>query len=250
MNCTPGIGSRAPIVSLRRGSTLGPPPAESPLPIRCSLASLLASLLSPPASLAYGPYRIFKPFLACQLCSSRWATFRSHQKLKLAMPHWRMSSHRNTARKTTRGSSSMCATLSSLLLGVLLPLVGWLLVGGSTQRNPSHLPRAGRYVLLKADYSQMEMRILAHVSEDEFLAQFFQEGRDIHKLIAARWLGGFPARERPERERETRERERERERPERETRERPERDQRESNQPYKRRASEEISVPAILRAMN
>jgi len=45
------------------------------------------------------------------------------------------------------------------------------------------------YVLLKADYSQMEMRILAHVSADEFLMQFFHEGRDIHKLIAARWLG-------------------------------------------------------------
>jgi DNA polymerase-1 len=44
-------------------------------------------------------------------------------------------------------------------------------------------------VLLKADYSQMEMRILAHVSADEFLMQFFHEGRDIHKLIAARWLG-------------------------------------------------------------
>ncbi|ELR25164.1 DNA polymerase I domain containing protein [Acanthamoeba castellanii str. Neff] len=48
------------------------------------------------------------------------------------------------------------------------------------------------YVLLKADYSQMEMRILAHVSSDEFLMQFFHEGRDIHKLIAARWLGKDP----------------------------------------------------------
>ena len=38
---------------------------------------------------------------------------------------------------------------------------------------------------LAADYSQVELRILAHVSQDEALLQAFREGRDIHRTTAA-----------------------------------------------------------------
>ena len=37
-----------------------------------------------------------------------------------------------------------------------------------------------------ADYSQIELRIMAHLSEDEHLVQDFREGRDIHAATAAR----------------------------------------------------------------
>jgi DNA polymerase I-like protein with 3'-5' exonuclease and polymerase domains len=47
-------------------------------------------------------------------------------------------------------------------------------------------------VLVAFDYSQIEMRVLAHMSKDKYLLQFFQEGKDIHKLIASRWLGKKP----------------------------------------------------------
>lgn len=37
-----------------------------------------------------------------------------------------------------------------------------------------------------ADYSQIELRIMAHLSEDEHLVQDFRDGRDIHAATAAR----------------------------------------------------------------
>lgn len=33
------------------------------------------------------------------------------------------------------------------------------------------------------------MRILAHVTNDSYLNEFFATGQDIHTLIASRWLG-------------------------------------------------------------
>ncbi len=41
-------------------------------------------------------------------------------------------------------------------------------------------------VLLKADYSQIELRIMAHLSKDENLAKAFKEGLDIHIATAAK----------------------------------------------------------------
>ncbi|QDT68694.1 DNA polymerase I [Planctomycetes bacterium MalM25] len=43
--------------------------------------------------------------------------------------------------------------------------------------------------LLSADYSQIELRVLAHFSEDETLCQAFAEGQDIHTLVASQVNG-------------------------------------------------------------
>ena len=48
-------------------------------------------------------------------------------------------------------------------------------------------------VLLAADYSQVELRILAHVSGDEHLKDAFARGADIHRETAARVLHKDPA---------------------------------------------------------
>jgi len=40
-------------------------------------------------------------------------------------------------------------------------------------------------VLLSADYSQIELRVLAHFSEDEQLLEAFRKGADIHRYTAA-----------------------------------------------------------------
>ncbi|MFC7497486.1 MULTISPECIES: DNA polymerase I [unclassified Nocardioides] len=40
--------------------------------------------------------------------------------------------------------------------------------------------------LMTADYSQIEMRIMAHLSEDELLIEAFKSGRDFHSITAAR----------------------------------------------------------------
>ena len=44
------------------------------------------------------------------------------------------------------------------------------------------------YVLLGADYSQIELRVLAHMSEDANLIEAFNNDKDIHKLTASRVL--------------------------------------------------------------
>jgi len=43
--------------------------------------------------------------------------------------------------------------------------------------------------LLSADYSQVELRILAHISEDEYLLAAFARGEDIHASAAAKVYG-------------------------------------------------------------
>jgi len=40
-------------------------------------------------------------------------------------------------------------------------------------------------VLITADYSQIELRLLAHLSRDENLTRAFEEGQDIHRAVAA-----------------------------------------------------------------
>ncbi len=47
-------------------------------------------------------------------------------------------------------------------------------------------------VLLAADYSQIELRILAHLSRDERLLQAFREGVDIHRATAAEIFATTP----------------------------------------------------------
>jgi len=48
-------------------------------------------------------------------------------------------------------------------------------------------------VLLSADYSQIELRLLAHLSRDEALLRAFKSGEDIHRATAAEVLGLDPA---------------------------------------------------------
>ena len=44
----------------------------------------------------------------------------------------------------------------------------------------------GYETLLTADYSQIEMRIMAHLSEDEGLIEAFNKGEDLHNFVGAR----------------------------------------------------------------
>ena len=46
--------------------------------------------------------------------------------------------------------------------------------------------RNENYILLSADYSQIELRIIAELSKDEGMIEAFKSGQDIHKATAAK----------------------------------------------------------------
>jgi DNA polymerase I len=60
------------------------------------------------------------------------------------------------------------------------------------QIRSAFLPREG-WRLLSADYSQIELRLLAHCSEDPILIKAFEEGEDIHTRTAAEVFQVFPS---------------------------------------------------------
>ena len=60
-----------------------------------------------------------------------------------------------------------------------------------TKIRSAFIPRDG-CVLLAADYSQIELRVLAHLSEDPVLLDAFRKGEDIHTRTAAEVFGMHP----------------------------------------------------------
>ncbi len=56
-------------------------------------------------------------------------------------------------------------------------------------------------VLLSADYSQVELRMLAHLAEDETLAAEFRAGADVHRAVASDIFGVPPEAVQPEQRR-------------------------------------------------
>lgn len=51
----------------------------------------------------------------------------------------------------------------------------------------------GFETLLSADYSQIEMRIMAHLSEDSGIIEAFRTGEDLHRFVGSRLFGVEPA---------------------------------------------------------
>ena len=61
------------------------------------------------------------------------------------------------------------------------------------QIRDSFVVSSGFETLLTADYSQIEMRIMAHLSEDEGLIEAFNNGEDLHRFVGSRIFGVEPA---------------------------------------------------------
>ncbi len=59
--------------------------------------------------------------------------------------------------------------------------------GGQIRR--AFVPGEPGWVLLSADYSQIELRILAHLSGDTALREVFLRGGDVHRFVAGQILG-------------------------------------------------------------
>ena len=60
------------------------------------------------------------------------------------------------------------------------------------------VPRGNGYLLLSADYSQIELRIIAALSREPGLLEAFRTGVDIHTATAARVFAVFPEMVNPE----------------------------------------------------
>jgi DNA polymerase-1 len=48
------------------------------------------------------------------------------------------------------------------------------------------VPRSNEYIFLSADYSQIELRLMAHMSGDPLMREAFQKGEDIHASTASK----------------------------------------------------------------
>ena len=59
------------------------------------------------------------------------------------------------------------------------------------------VPRPG-WVLVDADYSQIELRVLAHIADDEIMQKAFIDGEDIHRVTASQVFGIPPEQVTPE----------------------------------------------------
>ena len=60
------------------------------------------------------------------------------------------------------------------------------------QIRDSFVASEGFETLLTADYSQIEMRIMAHLSEDPGLIEAFKAGEDLHRFVGSRIFGVEP----------------------------------------------------------
>jgi DNA polymerase-1 len=69
--------------------------------------------------------------------------------------------------------------------------------GEGRKIRAAFVPRKGQ-TMLSADYSQIELRLLAHYSEDPALVEAFEEGQDIHARTAADVFQLLPAMTSPE----------------------------------------------------
>ncbi|MEZ5157392.1 MAG: DNA polymerase [Candidatus Nanopelagicales bacterium] len=59
----------------------------------------------------------------------------------------------------------------------------------SLQIRAAFVVGAGYDRLLTADYSQIEMRLMAHLSQDAGLIEAFRSGEDLHNTVASKVLG-------------------------------------------------------------
>jgi len=57
------------------------------------------------------------------------------------------------------------------------------------QIRKAFIPRNNDFILLSADYSQIELRIVASISGDKNMCEAFQSGKDIHTATAAKVFG-------------------------------------------------------------
>ncbi|MEM6265058.1 MAG: DNA polymerase I [Bacteroidota bacterium] len=122
----------------------------------------------------------------------RVLAYRSIQKLKStyvdALPKL---IHPDTGRVHTTYSQSVAVTGRLSSVNPNLQNIPIRTQDGREVRK-GFVPKDAEHTLLSADYSQVELRIMAALSKDEAMMQAFQDGEDIHRASAARVFGTAP----------------------------------------------------------
>lgn len=65
-------------------------------------------------------------------------------------------------------------------------------VGLGQEIRKAFVPRDGNHVIVAADYSQIELRVMAHFSQDPAMIKAFNSGEDIHIATASKIFGVHP----------------------------------------------------------
>lgn len=83
---------------------------------------------------------------------------------------------------------AVCSTahIGSIILEHVAPSLSPTQLLPSISVRSAFVARPGM-VFVSADFSQLEMRLLAHVSQEDTLIDFFNQGKDIHTLVASKW---------------------------------------------------------------
>jgi DNA polymerase-1 len=120
---------------------------------------------------------------------SRILDYRELRKLKStyvdALPEM---INRNTGRVHTNYGQTVAATGRLASNNPNLQNIPIRTIRGKEIRK-AFVPRDENYTLLSADYSQVELRIIAALSNDENMCEAFLHGEDIHKATAAKVFG-------------------------------------------------------------
>jgi DNA polymerase-1 len=96
--------------------------------------------------------------------------------------------NRNTGRVHTNYGQTVAATGRLASNNPNLQNIPIRTIRGKEIRK-AFVPRDENYTLLSADYSQVELRIIAALSNDENMCEAFLHGEDIHKATAAKVFG-------------------------------------------------------------
>ncbi len=112
--------------------------------------------------------------------------YREVQKLKStyvdALPEM---IHKNTGRVHTSYNQTVAATGRLSSTNPNLQNIPIRTDKGKEVRK-AFVARDKDHILLSADYSQVELRVMAHFSEDESMIKAFKKGQDIHSMTASR----------------------------------------------------------------
>ncbi|MDQ3142630.1 MAG: DNA polymerase I [Bacteroidota bacterium] len=124
-------------------------------------------------------YEIVKDILEHRKLSKLKSTYVDALPLMINPKTGRVHSSFNQARAATGRLSSENPNLQNI------PIKG----GAGREIRKAFVPRDTEHIMVSADYSQIELRLIAEISNEEAMLEAFIKGQDIHRATAAKVYG-------------------------------------------------------------